>query len=440
MNAFDPDDKASFDPDDEEWAEAVRVLREARQRSRGYAEYWEWLIDRWRAELDAGCVLRNFLVAAGEKVSGRLTVVRPDPPDVLLETVNGRRIGIEVTELVDRHAIKRHLDRKKRGEPIAFDFAAWTPVRMAEALSGLVSTKDHKLRNASDQFDELLVAIVTDEPAIDESIARAAVWLCRPTVQHINRAFLVMSYHPENDKSVYPDGCLVLPVEVRSGADLSGAKLSGAKLSGANMSGTDLHEANLSGADLSGADLSGADLSGANVSGTNLSFANLSFANLNGANLRGANLSAALLREANLSGANLSFADVRAADLREAELYGADLSGAQLRGANLHEANLRGADLSGADLRVAQLRGAKLSGAHLRGADLSGANLIGADLSCADLRGANLSGAHLRGANLSGADLTGANLIGAEELNEACGDEYTQLPEGLTVKPCPTER
>src|SRR5215510_14071475 len=397
MNAFDPDDKASFDPDDEEWAEAVRVLREARQRSRGYAEYWEWLIDRSRAELDAGCVLRNFLVAAGEKVSGRLTVVRPDPPDVLLETVNGRRIGIEVTELVDRHAIKRHLDRKKRGEPIAFDFAAWTPVRMAEALSGLVSTKDHKLRNASDQFDELLVAIVTDEPAIDESIARAAVWLCRPTVQHINRAFLVMSYHPENDKSVYPDGCLVLPVEVRSGADLSGAKLSGA-----NMSGTDLHEANLSGADLSGADLSGADLSGAdlsgaNVSGTNLSFANLSFANLNGANLRGANLS-------------------------EAELYGADLSGAQLRGANLHEANLRGADLSGADLRVAQLRGAKLSGAHLRGADLSGANLIGADLSCADLRGANLSGAHLRGANLSGADLTGANLIGAEELNEACGD------------------
>jgi len=100
-------EEAPFDADNEDWAETVRSIREARRRSRGYAEYWEWVPDRSRAELDAARVLHKFLVAAGEMVSGSLTVLRPDPPDVLLETVDGRRVGIEVTELLDPDAVKR---------------------------------------------------------------------------------------------------------------------------------------------------------------------------------------------------------------------------------------------------------------------------------------------------------------------------------------------
>ena len=149
---------------------------------------------------------------------------------------------------------------------------------------------------------------------------------------------------------------------------------------------------------------------GANLSGANLSGANLSGANLSGANLSGANLSGANLSDANLSGANLS---------------GADLSGADLSGANLSGANLSGANLSGANLS-----GANLSGANLSGADLSGANLSGANLSGADLSGANLSGA-----NLSGANLSGAKNLTQEQLDKACGNA-TQLPPGLTLKPC----
>jgi len=87
----------------------VRSIREARRISRGYAEYWEWAPGRSRAELDAARVLHKFLVATGEMVSGSLTVVWPDPPDVLLETVNGRRVRIEVTELLDPGAVSRRL-------------------------------------------------------------------------------------------------------------------------------------------------------------------------------------------------------------------------------------------------------------------------------------------------------------------------------------------
>jgi uncharacterized protein YjbI with pentapeptide repeats len=52
-----------------------------------------------------------------------------------------------------------------------------------------------------------------------------------------------------------------------------------------------------------------------------------------------------------------------------------------------------------------------------------GANLRGADLSDADLRSAKLSGVR--------------NLTQAQ-LDKACGDTNTKLPEGLTLNPCST--
>jgi Pentapeptide repeats (8 copies) len=68
--------------------------------------------------------------------------------------------------------------------------------------------------------------------------------------------------------------------------------------------------------------------------------------------------------------------------------------------------------------------------------DLSDTNLSGADLSVADFSGVFLSGANLIGANLIGADLSGANLIEAqnltqEQLEQALGDENSQLPPHL---------
>lgn len=141
----------------------------------------------------------------------------------------------------------------------------------------------------------------------------------------------------------------------------------------------------------------------------------------------------------------------RTLDLRNTDLRGADLSTADFRSANLRRADLQLAALVGADLGETDLRGAKLSESELLGADLSSANLHGADLRVADLEDAkllkaDLSGADLRQAELNGADLTGAdfhgawllqaNLRGARltqgQLNEAHGDNYTRLPDGLS--------
>jgi hypothetical protein len=118
-----------------------------------------------------------------------------------------------------------------------------------------------------------------------------------------------------------------------------------------------------------------------------------------------------------------------------------DLEHVSIPGANLFRADLSIANLRDTNLNVANLGDADLSYANLIYADLSHANLINADLSHAALNGANLSYAPLNGANLSGASLIGADLSVAQnltqtQLDKACGDANTKLPDGLTLKPC----
>jgi hypothetical protein len=137
------------------------------------------------------------------------------------------------------------------------------------------------------------------------------------------------------------------------------------------------------------------------------------------------------LSGADLSGANLRGANLAVATLSSARLINADLSGAILLGANLSGADLSRASLDDANLIAAILGGANLSDAVVRGADLRGASL----------GGANLINASLRGANLSGADLSGARGLTQAQLDEACGNANTKLPEGLKPpKPCPPPR
>ena len=225
-------------------------------------------------------------------------------------------------------------------------------------------------------------------------------------------------------------------------AFMVGAKLDQAELEGARLKYADLRGADLTGARARAAELYKADLRGANLANTELDGAVMAYAKLEHAilfqasmnplksgsesQIRNAELSCSQLREADLSHAELKNANLYMTDLSNAFLPFADLSGAQLL-----EANLSGADLSESDLSGAQLHGANLSGAKLLQVDLSGAQLHRANLSGADLSESDLSGAQLRGANLSGADLWSSIGLKIDQVNQACGDEETQLPKEL---------
>ncbi len=89
-----------------------------------------------------------------------------------------------------------------------------------------------------------------------------------------------------------------------------------------------------------------------------------------------------------------------------------------------------------ADLSRTDLQDANLESAILREANLQGAILVGANL-----QEAYLTSAKLQGARLGGANLTKAKKLTREQLDEACGDDKTKLPDDLAdyqMKPCPT--
>ncbi|SET98304.1 pentapeptide repeat-containing protein [Geodermatophilus poikilotrophus] len=172
----------------------------------------------------------------------------------------------------------------------------------------------------------------------------------------------------------------------------------------------------------------------ADLTRTNLTRVNLVKANLSGARLGEADLTGAFLDGANLSGANLLQAKLTRAFLAQADLTGAHLYGVDLTLARLHKANLPKVIRQGARLHLANLTGANLTNARLGelGAMFWGpADLTEADLDGVDLTGADLDGVNLTRAGLYRADLTGAKHLTQEQVDNAYGDEFTQLPVGL---------
>jgi uncharacterized protein YjbI with pentapeptide repeats len=118
-------------------------------------------------------------------------------------------------------------------------------------------------------------------------------------------------------------------------------------------------------------------------------------------------------------------------DFTGMEVRGLDLGGARLRQADLSLAVMNRTNFSRGDLRDIEAYGAVLSSSNLSGANLTNASLVGAYLD-----GANLNGATLSGANLSGASLLRASGLTQSQLNRACGDETTVLPQGLRIPAC----
>jgi len=152
------------------------------------------------------------LVRSGETFAGKLSIVRPDPPDILLTTDLGRRIGIEVTEIFSGLTLDSMRRLGVSDDDIPAVCVDWTAPMLADAISQRIATKDRKLRKAVDPHDEHILLITTDETMIDAPIARNALAMCRPLTDLISRALLILSYHPDTDATIYPDQCMVLSI------------------------------------------------------------------------------------------------------------------------------------------------------------------------------------------------------------------------------------
>ena len=160
---------------------------------------------------------------------------------------------------------------------------------------------------------------------------------------------------------------------------------------------------------------------------------------LRGADLRSANLREADLYRAKLDGAHLGRAHLEGVRLSEASLtdtilVDARLEGAYLNRASLPRARLERAKLVGANLHFAYLEDARLDQAQLQGALLSRTWLVGVNF-----RGVQLKGAKFYRTVLNNADLRDAVGLTQAQLDGACGNAKTRIPNGLTIPACPAD-
>jgi hypothetical protein len=135
--------------------EIIRLMHKALEKSRGYASYWEWKLDKRKPELHAAQVLSRFLFPCKEY---SVSSVINDPPDALVQ-IGSYRYGIEVTEIVDRNAVERAAKRKQLRLPIEYDWGDWNSDRLFLSLSNGILAKDRKLTDASQHY---VLAFVTD--------------------------------------------------------------------------------------------------------------------------------------------------------------------------------------------------------------------------------------------------------------------------------------
>jgi hypothetical protein len=186
----------------------IRLMHKALEKSRDYASYWAWKLDKRQPELHAAQVLSRFLFP-GKDYS--VSSVVNDPPDVLVQ-IGGIRYGIEVTEIVDQNAVERAAKRKQLRLPIEYDWGDWNSDRLFLSLSNGILAKDRKLTDASQHYDKVLLAFVTDETMIYPQLVTSVLAMLRIETQYIDRAFVILSYDPVADASVFRDRCPIFEI------------------------------------------------------------------------------------------------------------------------------------------------------------------------------------------------------------------------------------
>lgn len=173
--------------------------------------------------------------------------------------------------------------------------------------------------------------------------------------------------------------------------------------------------------------MSGSDLAGANLVGVDFS----------STDLRDSNLLAADFQKATLIRASLADSKAKGANFGRIEGYRTDFSridgeGANFASAELHRSQFVDADLANVDFTKAELGRAQFDGATITGGKFSLANLARVDFRTAKFDApVDFAGAFFFLVRVEGVDLTKTTGLSQWQLDMACGDDKTVLPQGL---------
>ncbi len=190
-----------MDTDQEKYL--IAQIKEAISRSRGYADHFCWPLDRDLEEYGIAKILSDSLNDKGQLFFDRNNLIERgrgnDPPDCEAIDLYERKIGIEVTELVDPIAI----EKLKKHE--VYEWAQWDKNKIVRALNERLNAKDRPAYIKGGPYATYIVIIHTDEPYLNatdvNNLLKDVLFEKRKLV---NRAFLLLSYDPDPRVKTYP--------------------------------------------------------------------------------------------------------------------------------------------------------------------------------------------------------------------------------------------
>lgn len=172
--------------------------------------------------------------------------------------------------------------------------------------------------------------------------------------------------------------------------------------------------------------LDGSDLNGANLSDVDFTSTALRDSNLLAANLEKATLVRASLAGSKAKGANFSRIEAYRTNFSNLDAQGAVFASGEMQRSQFKDANLVNADFTKAELGRAQFDGANISGAKF-----ALANLARVDFRSSKFDGIDFAGAFFFLVRLEGVDVSKATGLAQWQIDMACGDAKTVLPQGL---------
>lgn len=184
--------------------------------------------------------------------------------------------------------------------------------------------------------------------------------------------------------------------------------------------------------------LGGSVLDGADLRGTDFTFTDLRGSSFKKANLEKAKLIRTSLASSQLQEGNFVKAEAYRGDFSDANAENAKFNNAEMQRATFENARLVGTDFSKAELGRADFEGATLTGAKFTMANLSRARFEGAKFTGP----IDFENAFLLLTRFEGQDLSAATGLEQKQIDIACGDAKTKLPQGLTTPaswPCPED-
>ena len=189
----------------EDWEMFIDTMK---ANVRSHADYFSWLSDRDVEELSVVQSLNESLAHHGQPFFHSLQSRGRgnDPPDCEARSCTGRRVGIEVTELVERKSMEEASSRRpiprERWEERCKPFPE---SQLFDLLAERIANKDKSLvKSRGGPYDEYVLIIYCDEPRVlDYGLIEYVRGTTFPRTTLIDRAFLLFSFSPWENRCPY---------------------------------------------------------------------------------------------------------------------------------------------------------------------------------------------------------------------------------------------